>query len=716
MGFVLAHNLFLSKMEVFQKFDGPRGSVTPELLSAIYGKLGQEAPPKEKLEEFIESVYSERERAEESGKSLPEKFGVPPSSGNAEECIRRCYKNPSGDLTRNFEEIEADDRYAHQKNVVNMYDIFSNTVQKYPDNNFYGTSSAPGEAYSFATYSEVSKRVDNLASGLVNHLGYGYQKFVGIMLDTCPEWGITELALWRQAMVPVTLYSTYGKDAIAYIINHAELDTIFTSKKCIGMLNEVVASCPTLKTVVYLGEKDELKDVTVNDSIKIVYFSELESSSSDNIVEKYNTSGDDKSLIIYTSGTTGNPKGVVHRHSSLVAVTSSCISLIPFKHDDIYLAFLPMAHIMEQFLEALVFSVGGSIGFWSGDIRVLMTDVATLKPTKFIAVPRLLNRLYVQLRSVFNSLEGEKKAVYEAALASKKQWLAKGVYKSFYDLFVFNKSAAVLGGRCGLLATGSAPIDPGMLEFFRIIFSCPVIEGYGMTEVLITNLTLIHDTKTRSHVGPPSTAVEIKLVDVPEMNYSSKANPPRGEVCFRGPMNLVEYYKDPEKTKEAVDEDGWFHSGDIGEFYEDGSLRLIDRIKHIFKLSQGEYVAPEKLEQTFVHSKYVAQIFVNGNSLQSALVCVVVPDPTCITQAKTDFGCESVNDLFAHSDFKKLVLDDIEQIGRATGHFGFEIPRAVHFIETPFENLGLLTPTFKMKRNEARNQFNDICEELYKTL
>merc|ERR1712054_360834 len=118
-----------------------------------------------------------------------------------------------------------------------------------------------------------------------------------------------------------------------------------------------------------------------------------------------------------------------------------------------------MAHIMEQFLEALVFSVGGSIGFWSGDIRVLMTDVATLKPTKFIAVPRLLNRLYVQLRSVFNSLEGEKKAVYEAALASKKQWLAKG----------FNKSAAVLGGRCGLLATGSAPIDPGMLEFFRII-------------------------------------------------------------------------------------------------------------------------------------------------------------------------------------------------------------------------------------------------------
>lgn len=345
-----------------------------------------------------------------------------------------------------------------------------------------------------------------------------------------------------------------------------------------------------------------------------------------------------------------------------------------------------------------------------------MQDVGSLRPTKFIAVPRLLNRLYVQLRTGFNALEGTKKAVFDAALASKKSWLQKGVYKSFYDLFLFKKAAAALGGRCTLLATGSAPIDPDMLEFFRIVFSCPVLEGYGMSEALITNITYPSDTMTRSHVGPPCCSVEIKLVDVPEMNYVTSTNPPRGEVCFRGPMSLRGYYKDPEKTAETLDSEGWLHSGDIGEFYEDGCLRLIDRIKHIFKLSQGEYVAPEKIEQLLVHSKYVAQIFVNGNSLQSSLVCVVVPDPTSAAAAMKEFNCADEAALFNCADFKKAVLADLDAVGRKAGAFGFEIPRAVHFVNTPFETLDLLTPTFKMKRNQARDQFGGICENLYKEL
>lgn len=464
------------------------------------------------------------------------------------------------------------------------------------------------------------------------------------------------------------------------------------------MLCDILHKCPSLKKIIFVGDKDDLEAAGIPDSYETILYSDFEALGVAAPVDAELPNPDDIGLVIYTSGTTGNPKGVVHVHSGLVAMTAGCISLVPFVPEDIHMAFLPMAHIMEQFLESLTFAVGGSIGFWTGDIRALMANVASLRPTKFIAVPRLLNRLYVQLRGAFNALEGPKKAVYDAAMASKKEWLEKGVYKSFYDLFVFNKAAAALGGRCGMLATGSAPIDPGMLEFFRIVFSCPVIEGYGMTEVLVTSLTYLTDTTTRSHVGPPSSAVEIKLVSVPEMNYLTSTNPPRGEVCFRGPMNMVSYYKDPEKTKEALDEDGWFHSGDIGEFYPDGSLRLIDRIKHIFKLSHGEYVAPEKLEQTFVHSKYVAQIFVNGNSLQSALVCIVVPDPACIEEAMKSHNVTSTAELFANEEFKKLVLADISAIGRGSGAFGFEIPRAIHFIETPFEALGLLTPTFKIGR------------------
>jgi len=342
-----------------------------------------------------------------------------------------------------------------------------------------------------------------------------------------------------------------------------------------------------------------------------------------------------------------------------------------------------------------------------------MADVGTLKPTIFIAVPRLLTRLYGTLMNTFNALEGPKRAVYEAAVASKKRWLAKGCYKSFYDLFVFSKAAAALGGRVHLLATGSAPVDPSMLEFFRIAFSCPVIEGYGMTEVLVTNLTIPSDVRTRSCVGAPNCGVEIKLIDVPEMNYRVSDDPPRGEVLFRGPMCLKGYYKDEEKTKEAFDEEGFFHSGDIGSFYPDGGLRLIDRVKHIFKLSQGEYVAPEKLEQILVNSKHVAQIFVNGNSLQAFLVAVVVPDPDQAGRTMKELGVGTMEELLADERFNKLVVEDLAAVGRAGGCLGYELPQRVAFSTTPFEALDILTPTFKMKRNDARAHFDDICNKLY---
>jgi len=698
-------------MEAFKKFDEPRGAVTPDLLKAIYAKMEQEAPPTEELEAFIESVYAERESGAAALKAQPAARGVPVGDGPEGARARRHFRYVDNLLT-NFDTNVAS--VAHQKDVVNMYDIFANSVKVYPDNDLYGTSPEPGKPFVFESYSQVNTHVSNIAAGLTA-LGIQRQQFVGVMLDTSPEWGIIEQALWRQAMVPVTLYSTYGKEAMSYIINHAELQIIFTSKKSVSLLSDILGECANLKRVIYVGEQSELEGVKL-DNVEVVIYSDLEKNGSAKPVDAVPATADDNALVIYTSGTTGNPKGAVHKHSGMVAMVAGNVERVPFCSNDKHLAFLPMAHIMEQFIEGLVYAVGGGIGFFSGDIRVLMQDVGALRPTKFIAVPRLLNRLYVQLRGAFNALEGPKKAVFEAAMASKKMWLAKGCYKSFYDLFVFKRSAAALGGRCGLLATGSAPIDPGMLEFFRIVFSCPVLEGYGMTEVLVTNLTDVTDVVTRSHVGPPSPSVEVKLVDVPEMNYLTSSNPPQGEVCFRGPMNLSEYYKSPEKTKEAIDDDGWFHSGDIGEFYEDGCVRLIDRIKHIFKLSQGEYVAPEKLEQLFVHSKYVAQIFVNGSSLKSALVCVVVPDPAVVESAIKEFNVADEAALFASEDFAKAVLADIDQIGRAAGAKGFEIPRAVRFTNTTFDVLGLLTPTFKMKRNEARKVFNDLSEEMYKTI
>lgn len=168
-------------------------------------------------------------------------------------------------------------------------------------------------------------------------------------------------------MVPVTLYSTYGKESIKYIINHAELEVIFTAQKNISLLSEVRNECPTLKKIIFVGEKSELEGNDLG-NMEVIIYSDLIKKGGENIVEPANTKGDELGLIIYTSGTTGNPKGVVHIHSSLVAMIAGNVNLIPFTPSDFHLAFLPMAHIMEQFVEGLVVAVGGGIGFWSGGL------------------------------------------------------------------------------------------------------------------------------------------------------------------------------------------------------------------------------------------------------------------------------------------------------------------------------------------------------------
>jgi long-chain acyl-CoA synthetase len=212
---------------------------------------------------------------------------------------------------------------------------------------------------------------------------------------------------------------------------------------------------------------------------------------------------------------------------------------------------------------------------------------------------------------------------------------------------------------------------------------------------------------------------EVRLEDVPEMNYTSNDKPrPRGEVLFRGPNVFAGYYKEPEKTAEAIDKDGWFHTGDIGCWNADGTLSIIDRKKNIFKLSQGEYVAAEKIEGVYAKSKYVAQIFVYGDSYQSTLVGVVVPDPEIAEAWGQSHGLSKENSTTAklaqNADFQKAVLEDMNRTGKDAQLRGFEFVKAVHFHPDPFSmELGLITPTFKLKRPQLKEYFQKQINDLY---
>jgi len=221
-------------------------------------------------------------------------------------------------------------------------------------------------------------------------------------------------------------------------------------------------------------------------------------------------------------------------------------------------------------------------------------------------------------------------------------------------------------------------------------------------------------------VGVPIAAIEIKLVDVPDMNYLSTDQPfPRGEICFRGPCVANGYYKNKEKTDEAWDQYGWLHSGDIGTVDPEGNIRIIDRRKNIFKLAHGEYIAPEKLENIYVQSKYILQCWVYGDSLKSQCIAIIVPDQDQVKLWAQEKGLppEDPQALCGNPELQKSILEDMEVKGKQAGLKGFEVVKTIHLVPTPFTvEEDLLTPTFKIKRQQAKQRFQNEIEEMYKNI
>ncbi|KAG1441195.1 hypothetical protein G6F56_011593 [Rhizopus delemar] len=251
----------------------------------------------------------------------------------------------------------------------------------------------------------------------------------------------------------------------------------------------------------------------------------------------------------------------------------------------------------------------------------------------------------------------------------------------------------------------------------RICFSAQVFEGYGQTENYCGGCLTITDDNTSGVVGVPFPCSEIKLVDVPDMEYLSTDEPhPRGEICIRGHSVMREYYKNPEKTAETVDQDGWLHTGDIGLLDSANRVVIIDRLKNIFKLSQGEYIAPEKIEGVYQKHELVAQAYIYGDSMQSSLVGVVVPDKDSFRHwAKTNHP--SVEDPYESEQVKKDFLKTVTAYGKQNDLKGFEQIRAVYLTPNEFTvDNDLLTPTFKLKRETAKKVYQSQIDILYATL
>uniref|UniRef100_A0A6Q2ZDK6 Arachidonate--CoA ligase n=1 Tax=Esox lucius TaxID=8010 RepID=A0A6Q2ZDK6_ESOLU len=591
----------------------------------------------------------------------------------------------------------------YHEDAKTMYEVFQRGLHIAGDGPCLG-SRLPNQPYKWLSYKEVTTRAEHLGSGL---LAQGCipcpDQFIGVFAQNRPEWIISELACYTYSMVVVPLYDTLGPDAIRYIINTADITTVICDKpeKAQVLLGNVERQeTPGLKRIILMDHfEPDLLEHGVGCGVIVQSMQAVEP-----------PAPEDLSIVCFTSGTTGMD---IHFSSACLSGTQKVI--FP-NQDDVLISFLPLAHMFERLIESVVYCHGGRIGFFQGDIRLLSDDMKALRPTIFPVVPRLLNRMYDKIFSQANT--PLKRWLLNFAAKRKGAEVSSGIIRmdSLWDKIFFSKIQASLGGRLRMIITGAAPASPTVLGFLRAALGCQVYEAYGQTECTAGCTFTTPGDWTSGHVGAPLPCNLIKLVDVAEKNYF--ADKGEGEVCVKGPNVFKGYLKDPERTAETLDKDGWLHTGDIGKWLPNGTLKIIDRKKHIFKLAQGEYISPEKIENIYIRSEPVAQLYVHGDSLQSCLVAIVVPDPETMPAWAMKKGMEgSYRDLCKNTVLKKAIMEDLQRLGKASGLHSFEQVKNIclHNEQFSIQN-GLLTPTLKAKRPELKEFFKEKIEEMYENI
>ncbi|XP_018425614.1 PREDICTED: long-chain-fatty-acid--CoA ligase 5 [Nanorana parkeri] len=609
----------------------------------------------------------------------------------------------------------------YYEDAKTLYEVFMRGLRVSGDGDCLG-SRRPNQPYTWITYKQVADRAEVFGSGLLQKgCKASPEQFIGVFSQNRPEVVIAELACYSYSMVVVPLYDTLGPEALVFIVNRGELSVVVCDKP--DKVQILLDNCekgltPVLKTIILMEAfGDDLKERGAKYGVEVLLMKDVEYLGKENFKKLVPPKPDDLCLICFTSGTTGDPKGAMLTHKNVVADAASFIKNVESTFapmtSDVLISYLPMAHMFERVVQTVVFCSGAKVGFFQGDIRILTDDMKVLRPTVFPTVPRLLNRIYDKIQS--GAKTPFKKRLLKFAVACKFAEVKKGIIRrdSIWDQLIFKKVQETMGGRVRIMVTGAAPISDSVLSFLRASLGCQIFEAYGQTECGAGCSFSTPGDWTAGHVGAPLPCNLLKLVDVAEMNYFYSNG--EGEVCIKGPNVFQGYLKDPEKTAEAMDEDGWLHTGDIGKWLPNGTLKIIDRKKNIFKLAQGEYIAPEKIENIYVRSGPVAQVFVHGDSLRSCLVGVVIPDPEVLPDFAAKLGARgSYEDLCKNPAVKKAILEDLVKIGKQGALKSFEQVKDIYVHEEmlSIEN-GLLTPTLKAKRAEVAKYFRRQIDELY---
>lgn len=601
--------------------------------------------------------------------------------------------------------------------LTTLYENFKFSAENFHFNKLFGTRKFDGEwrEYEWQTYSQVYSRVKNLASGIMN-TGLKQDDKVGIFSRNRAEWHMASEACIMHSICTVALYDSMSLDNLTHIMNECEIATLFCSKENLDVVYDFTPKCKSLRRIITFDQiipEDIYKGEKLG--LDVFYLGFIEDLGKMSPVEHHPPTPESLLTIIYTSGTTGLPKGVMITHENMVAsVTGIIEGFMKVTPQDTALSFLPLAHSLARVSEFAMISCGVKIGFYHGDIHKIADDLKVLQPTLLVAVPRILDKISLKFRNEIDESPRFIQYLFQSCFKKKKDSMdIKRSYNGVLDYIIFGRMKNSLGGKIRGIISGGAFLRKDTQLFLSTCLGCPVIQGFGATETCGASTLQNFENYTIGNVGIPLSCCEIKLIDVPDMGYF--ANQSYGEILIRGYNVCKGYFKDDEKTKESFDNEGWFHTGDIGRWNNDRTLSIVDRKKNIFKLSQGEFVSAELLENIYLKGKYISRIFIYGDSTKSYLVAIGVIKKELIHSLGKKLGIptESVHELCQDLRIKTVILQDLEQIARKEKLKGYEFIKDILLTDHDFDLIHGLTPTLKLKRHVIKKFYENEINSMY---
>ncbi len=519
---------------------------------------------------------------------------------------------------------------------------------------------------------------------------------VAIISNNRPEWNFCDFGCQQANMISVPIFPTISGHDLQYILNHAGVKAVFISDKLIyTRLAAIEKEIPEVKHVISFTPLDGImpfsdflelgKKQAIPDKIEGI---------------KARVKPDDLMTILYTSGTTGTPKGVMISHHNLVSNVKACQHLAPFQLNWRALSFLPLNHVYERMISMLYLYKSVSIYYAEG-VETIGDNLKEIKPHIFVSVPRLIERVYEKITATGEKLTGFKRKIFDWSLQLAQRYTLPNNNGAWYniqrkvaDMLVYSKWRDALGGELVCIVSGGAALNPKLERVF-LCAGITCLQGYGLTETAVV-ISVNHYGGDNIRIGTVGPVIE---------NVQVKISPDDHEILIKGPNIMLGYYKNPDATKEAIDAEGWFHSGDVGEFVENRFLKITDRKKEIFKTTSGKYIAPLMIENKIKESRFVEQSMVVGEN-QKFASALIVPSFANFREYCKDHGIAwtSNDEMSQHEALRKLINDHIKQINKVLAPY--EQLKRVSILKKEWTvEGGELTPKMSLKRKVIKEKY-----------